>query len=499
MSFTAYLREGVSVANNFHNRFNSTYQQDQAIAIHASHQYKGTVTHSEQKAQVSKRVLDQAVEVLTVTDDIRNPQLQFWTQRSVQSLRVGVSGLVVATSGVAGVAAAKTCLVGTAAVAGPVAAGAVVILGIALAILGFYRKSQANEQFEAWKDPLATYQAQRQRSGTLGFSYVFSHHLKNTIVHPEECRQLWNEWSDYLMPLYQDIQVGKANSAETVKRVKDFFESNPLDADAMEYAFANLAPAPQNIQDLAKFYQEMKLAYSDVRARAQIERNKIAQEEKKLLQRNEANRDAWLAPAKAVRDLMKQDALQKKENDVKALKVQLNQNLQSIKDQCIVKKLNSQTRDELIAAAQQAYNNHPIVIKANQEYEAKCRKYQLLYEVASAPINLTFDNKKRDINDWAQRQTQKVNKQENKQISYFVQDVQGVAKAYVNTTAYNRAQAVKDPQDLLYPQLDGLYIDLNTAYTIPPAYDPALQASDVNQFYQQIYVQQVPSAPPMDD
>lgn len=496
MGFAAYLREGVEIANNAFNRFDGIYQQDQAKAIQASHQYQGTVTHQEIQGQVSKRIVDNAVEVLTVTDDIRAPKLDFWNQRSVQSLGLGISGLGFTAGGAAGAAAAKTFIVGgTAAVATPVAGVAVAVLGVAIAILGFYRYSQANEQYVAWQDPMAAHRAQRQRTDIEGFSYVFSHQLKGRLIHPEECRQLWFNWCDRDMPNYQQVNPERCYSPETVKQIKQFFKHNPLDVAAMEYAFTGVAPAPLNIQSLSTFFNQVKSAYSDVRAKAERERTKIDVERRRLIRQNEANREAWLAPAKLVRDSMNDEAYQRKLSQVKPYAATRDQKLHEIKQRFAKQEINLEEKNQQEAQAERIYTSHPAVIQAEEEYRSKSRKYQLLYDIASAPINAKFDGKGREIEAWAARQTDKVNRREDKQISHFARDVQGIAHAYVNAANYNRGQDELEAQEQLYPKLD-LFNDLNQAYVLPQ--NPGVNAVELGQFMDQIYKQPTPSAPPLD-
>lgn len=495
MSFIAYLKQGIQVGDNSYNRFNSIYPQDRAIALRASHQYEGKVTSQETRDQLSERILDQAIEVFTVTDEVRAPKLDFWKRRSVQSFRLGISGLGLTVGGTGSAIAAYSLLAGTLAVAIPVAGGALAVTGVALAILGFYRSSQAEDQSQAWTDPLVAYQAHRQKALLVGFPHVLAHHLKGSLVHPEESLQLWREWSYREMSSYQQMPVESFPSSEVIGRIKKFFQNNPLAAEAMHYAFDGVASVPQNIQDLSRFYEQMKASYSNVRAEAAKARRKIEEERGQLIRQNEANRQAWLAPAQLVRESMKSEAHQQKWRAIQPFKNDLDRIITDINRRFSKGELDVQQKNNEMAKAQHNYHHHPIVRAAEQEYQAKCRKYELLYQLAAAPIHLKFDHDKRKIENWAENEIRKINEKENKEIGYFAKDVQGVAQAFVDRTNYNRMQEQMMQQEGLYPHLEP-FTDWNTAYP-RPAFNPELTEVELNQFYSQIYQQRLPSAPPL--
>jgi hypothetical protein len=498
MSFITYIKEGIGLANHAYDRFNPIYTQDQAKAITASYEYNGNVTASEITDTQSRRVLDKAIEIISVSDQMRAPKIAFWEKRSAQSLKLGIAAVGLSFAGTAAGIAAGTLLAETVAIVAVVAAVAVVVAGVALTILSLYRRSQANGQYAAWQDPLQGYQVQRRQTQFRGFSHVFENGLKGTLIHPEENRQLWINWSNSFMPLYQQIRGEHSQFPDSINKIKQFFQNNPLDAAAMKYAFEGVEPAPENIQDLSVFYNQMKSAYSFVRDEAEKARNKIKGEKRELIRNNESQREAWLAPAKFVKEMMVEQARNEKSMVTKPFEVALDNSLAEIHRRFARKEISLEEKNKLNSIARNDYHHHHLIIKSEHEYQMKVRKYQLLYELATAPINLKFDHNNNKIEKWAQKEIKKIYKKEDQKISHFAHDVQGVAQSYINMTTYNKRQEEKEQQERLYPDLE-LFTNLNEAYVRPPAYNPELSASEVTHFFNQISLQPQPSAPGLFD
>jgi hypothetical protein len=498
MGFISYLREGVNIANQEHRRCNPIYQKDQAQVIgRATYQYDGKITSQEKNDRVYKCILDGTVEVLTVTNEVRSRQLDFWKQYKVYSLNFGISGLVLAAAGTISGIATKTLLVGSLVVPTPVIGAAIAVVGVAFAILGFHRRKQAHKQYLAWQDPLPAYQAQRRQAGEIGFSHVFSHQLKGTLIHPNECHQLWEIWSQHTMSSYQGISVSHRYSPEVVPSIKKFFNSNPLDSQAIAYAFNNVKPVPQHIQDLSQFYQDVKRSYSDVRAKATSIKEEIRSEEAQLINKNEIERAVWLAPAQFVRDLWKQKAKDRQLEKIRLYHNAYQQQLYHIGH----RRISSQEKREAENKAYHDYNQQPAVQEANREYDLECNRYDILYNIAVTPIHNKFNHNRGRIKNWADWQVRRINQQEDQQISDFAQDVREIAQAYRNVSVYNRSQEQMSRQERLYPDLNFVksFTNLNEAYSQPqPAPQPAAYSyEELNLFYHEIHqYKPKPSAPP---
>jgi len=491
MSFTNFLINGINVADNSYNRFNHSFPQDKATVLSPTYEYKGAITRSEDSGNVFKRTLDNAVQVTTVTNHTRDAKLNFWDKRSFQSLILGIGGTAL---GIAGTAAAAL----TASAATPIASVAVAVGGIALAILSFNRRHQANEQYKAWQDPIAKYQELRAKTLSGGFYHVYSHKLKNSLIHPQECRELYIDWAKTTMPKYQKLGVKNGYATPVTEDIKEFFKSNPLDADIVKYAFENVARPPEFVGRLSSFYTDLKIDYSGVRNKATVSKNKLYSEKQHLINKNESQRQAWLAPAKISRNMMISNAKNEKSRQTQTQKLIFRNTIEQINRRFSNQRITQVTQNEknqAIAAAKRNYDNKSIVSRARQDYRSKCIKYQCLYEIAAAPINLHFNNNDQKIKEWANYEIQKVNKKENRQINSFAGDVEGIAKAYVNASHYERIQTNRDDREHLYPQLPTFY-NYQEAYRMPSANDSRYNAVDMNQFYGHIYQQPVPSVLP---
>ncbi len=292
MNFINFLREGIKVDQNNHNRSNPKFTQDKATAKKASHNYFGQLVHHKQ--EIEKRVswIDDAIEILSVSTAVRNQNLEFWKSKKLKSLAFGAVQTAVALAGAGLIVGAN------AAAAGVVSMGiggiALLTMGMALAVLGLYRAHQANEQVKAWKDPIMKYSYIRKQIGVHGFQYIQRNpYLKGTFIHPTEVEKKWSEWSKNFFEKF----TNQVNSSQ----INQFFVQNPLAPKTHHCAFAT--GTPENLQfadQLSQTYKTIKTSYKKVTALATKQRNEISDRKYHLLDENEKNRVIALQPAKRV-------------------------------------------------------------------------------------------------------------------------------------------------------------------------------------------------------
>jgi hypothetical protein len=445
MGIFSYLIHGVDLASNTYNRLSSAYPRDEIRPIAASHDYQGVVTNQETLDTTSKRILDFAVEIISVNDETRTLMIKFWKTRSAQCLGLGIGGTGLAVAGFVGAVVAGIMLSGTVGLAVGVSLSlvAAAIASIVLSILGFHRMDQADKQRQAWQDPLPAYQAQRQKTQTEGFSHAFYNDLKGTLIHSEECHQLWVDWSNDEMFLYQQIQPDQNHTPDVLGKINRFFSHNPLDSDVMDYVFEGNRQPPKHIQDLRKTYQQIKASYSNIRSATQNKRGLFSGKKERLLSENEAKRAASLAPAVLFRDGMIAEANHQQTKEIRNIQNTYHQTLDQINQRFPNGSVSCEElveKRKQIAEAEKAYGNNPIVFNANRDCRMKCDQAQLTYDSVAKPVNLNFDNLKRQIEEWAAGQIQKVNEGEDDQVSHFAKDVQGLAEAFVDEKVYIPSQ-----------------------------------------------------------
>jgi hypothetical protein len=445
MGIFSYLIHGVDLASNTYNRLSPVYPLDEIRPIAASHDYQGIVTSEETLDTTSKRVLDFAIEIISVSDEPRTLMIKFWKTRSAQCLGLGIGGMGLAVAGFVGAVVAGIMLSGTLGLAVGVSLSlvAAAIASIVLSILGFHRMDQADKQRQAWQDPLPAYQAQRQKTQTEGFSHVFYENLKGTLIHSEECQQLWVDWSNQEMGLYQQIQLDQSHSPDVLGKINRFFSHNPLDSDVMDYVFEENRQPPKHIQDLRKTYQQIKASYSNIRSATQNKKSLFYQEKERLLSENETKREASLAPALLFKNQTLAETSHQHTEEIREIQNTLQQTLDQINQRFPYGRVSCEElveKRKQIAEAEKAYENNPIVLDANRNYHIKCHEAKLTYDAVAKPINLKFDNLKREIEERAADQIQKVNEGEDGQVSHFAKDVQGLAEAFVDEKVYIPSQ-----------------------------------------------------------
>ena len=513
MSLISYLRYGVDVDNSRYNRFNIDYAQDKAEAIMPTNCYKGTVSLQSHNANQAKQLLDQAVMITTVSDNIRGPVLHFWQKRSVQSLKLGIAGIALMIG--SGVAAAAHCVTtlpinaetlpndaealsidvealpideGTLHLAA-IGIVAVIITSLCVTILSFYRKKQADNQYNAWQNPLNTYQNQRRQVGNEGFVYAYSNNLNGKIVHPKECNKLWMDWSNTFMKFYQDIQ------SQSVQRIKDFFKMNPLQNKVMNYAHTN-SMIPSYVTTLNRLYLQLEQSFNNLLTNTAEAINKINEKKSQLIQNNENQRNIWLAPAKAVRNYKIKKANEELENSIQSLKSRRDSQLESIKEN---RELTKEQKAQAVIRVSKGYEDDPIVKEASRKCESTINDYNSLYTLATLPIELKFDNNKQKFVDDASRLIKRQQEIGNQQIGGYAINIRNIAQAFIKRRDYDGIQEQQSPVEYFNEEQPPSYSSLQEAYGEPPSYNEAMgmgiDQAALNNFYRAIHEQPLPSAP----
>lgn len=495
MNFINFLKEGIKVDGNDHNRFNLKFTQDKATAERISHHYSGKVRFIED-ATVSVRWIDQAIEVLSVTTEERQTNLNFWKTKKTSSLIFGAVQTAAALIGIglmvgAGVVTAGAIPMGVAGVA-------LLITGVSLGILGFVRANQANNQIQAWQDPIEKYCHMRRQIGIQGFPYVQANNLKGTLAHPEEVAKIWIDWSQNFF--------NKFSGSLNIDEIKQFFDQNPLNPSAHAYAFqtVNIPQHLRHTEQLSQTFNIAKTSYEEVRSLANEQKNAVSDRKNKLLDENEKNRQRALAPAKMTRDFfmtkIQTELAQKTEKPKEQLKLaveEIEKQYKGKNDQDTPKKQrilykgkNDQEiqKRQRINSAYNDYNQNQTVKVALNDFNKSKSKYEFIYNLAVLPINALFDGKTKEIKEWASAQINQINAQENQGISNFSYVVNQIAQAFDSCQTYHYSYQDAN-QIALYPTL--AIPSYEQYYEHPRAYNPAWQNDGVNansyaEFFQEL-------------
>lgn len=477
MSFINFLRHGVQVDNNHHNRFNDDFPQDKAVAMKHTCEFNGKVIQTEDAEKVSICWIDGSVEVTSVSSALRQPNLKFWEDKKVNALvfagiqtalTVGGAGLMVGAS-VATAGAIPMAVAGV----------ALVVTGLSLAVLGLVRANQASKQIKAWQDPTAKFSQMRQQIGIQDFLYIIDNGLKGTLVHPEEVKQQWIKWADSFFSQY--------TNAPSVNHIKQFFELNPFGATYC-YAWGDTHSLPKTIEHievLNSTFCQAKRKYKTLRNSADKQRKDIHNRKKELLDNNEKNRQAALKPAQMLRDYYYNQAESTFKEAVKVHQAELTIKINKIKND--PKKV--QEAQKLIADANNDFKKHPAVVKAQADLTESRTLYTALYQLAIMPIKSIFDSKNAEINQWSASQIKRITTEENQGIIGFSNIVSEISKSYLEgkTCDYSPYQS---NQTVAYPNVETP--DFDRFYAQPPAYNPAWAANGVNENHYHQFFQKLP-------
>lgn len=467
----------------------------------ATFQYNGTSQEISGQDALGHYIIDNAIEVTCPKDC--DKKAQFWEKKKVRCLQFSGTIAVVAAAGVY-------------LAAGPYIATAIGVAGLALAILGLVRAYQAKAQVKAWENPVTTIAKQRHEVGQKGpdsFVCLYQNKLKGTALHESEVQQIWLDWSkSYFAPSYS------SSSSDTVKK---FFTNNPLDTDIFNYADEHRG-AMEPYKALQKEYTGVKSAYTDVREMANARREAISLREEKHLSINQGHWDLALAPLNLVLASSLRDAEAKYEMAIQMQKLHLEKAIRELQAPRNPSNLavaagghnrapvrdagprnvamgghRAPVRDagpsdvvmgedipRRTAELERAFNESHVVKNARSERDSAKAKYNLIYALASAPVNIYFEGKKREIQQHAAAQRSEVTQRENNQIAEFAPAVEGIRQAFNNQTAYTFLQTFTNFKEMPEPSAPPIEIGN------PPPYNPAVMngvdAASYNAFIGQI-------------
>eukprot|EP01102_Stenamoeba_stenopodia_P017397 TRINITY_DN6222_c0_g1_i2.p1 TRINITY_DN6222_c0_g1~~TRINITY_DN6222_c0_g1_i2.p1 ORF type:complete len:605 (-),score=113.77 TRINITY_DN6222_c0_g1_i2:23-1837(-) len=241
-----------------------------------SYRYEGKITFRSEDGSV--RIMDDVVEIKTLSDARRNDLQAHWTKLQKQSSTIGCGLLLLGGvmflnstgSGFGNLLRRFNVISSPQYTSDPsieldddqqleppqsannsffswLAIGASLFCGMG----SLFRSWQARNEHLAWTDDMTEIQNTRRRCGELsteggGFYYVHSQDLKGRYVSQEEAGHLWNESFIELLNRYDSLQNQIEHQFDFVRTAREqhefvslFFANCPLWSHQVEYAFSN--------------------------------------------------------------------------------------------------------------------------------------------------------------------------------------------------------------------------------------------------------------------
>jgi hypothetical protein len=298
MSYINFLGCGAQGNQTTYRR--DSYKPDTVQSIGTSHSYKGnTVIQVPQSKTVKEVVIDQAVKVTTVADQVRSDAQELWSGLRTGCLSTFSFTLIVAIGG--GVAAT---LVG---VFMPILWPVALAVGIvALIILGFSiwnlcRGIEAKGELNEWEDPLPDFQQKRREIEQKGFYPAYSSNYLGKYVSQEELGKLWFVSMDKWNENYEnDLKFDHLK----VSNNREFMEQCPLKKGAMDYTFGISTKDDTEemalLRGLSSKYGALKGQYDTIRQQTESLKSKIREEKRSKLLENDHWLNQSLAPYEAL-------------------------------------------------------------------------------------------------------------------------------------------------------------------------------------------------------
>lgn len=213
--------------------FRKNHLTDTTECLQGKGQFKGEITSTVTDTDKKTVIIDEAVKVITVTDEVRKKAVQNLegAKNNCQSLanKFRITNLTLSVT--AGVLTAAGAIISVAFPALIPVAFALFVIAIAVLGIGSfikYRQDQANNQATIlrhekarWADPVLNIQEQRQQVATLGFSYAQT--LRGKLVSTAELKQLFKVEVQNFKRLFDDSQ--QLSNAHKLRRINEFFSS----------------------------------------------------------------------------------------------------------------------------------------------------------------------------------------------------------------------------------------------------------------------------------
>lgn len=421
-------------------RRNPMYPQDMVKAIRPTHKYGGQITQSSSKppssecSTTSVRIIDDAVAFESVDDKTRQAALDFFTSseqrvshekeihesQMCRGITKAVCGLGIGVSAGYGLLASSLLPLP---VAGPVIAG-----GVALAILGIRQMthtqhvideiqedlSSLKQEQDQWYDQIDEIIKHRQRAGREGFEYVFTSDLKNTSIHPEEVRALWQRDFTKLLSNHSPIDTVFSDDLLGIERLEYAWEGRPLP----ELEIAGKKLSPSLLIAMTTRYQECSIAYQNFKQTIMNERAAVNTTRAALLDAISAMRSRWILPALQLyqNGLKEADLLYKNSSEALTREKDLAideykkafhyvvKNPADSEETAYKSRLDSLCRDAIDAVQGEYSSNFGTITQAHERDRRMCG---FLYDQAELVVDHFFDQRVRQLDsEVAQAQNQ---------------------------------------------------------------------------------------------
>jgi len=240
-----------------------------------------------------------------------------------------------------------------------------------------------------------------------GFFYVFNNQYKNSIVHPAEVKELWNEAFRSLLANHSSIDK--------------IYSENLLGDAAMSYAFSNDPLTTVTVQGRvvsAEALQTIKMEYSIWRqnykkaaAGHTIELNALGAQKSHILHGVNARREQWLQPARRMHRLSLQEAdslyknslrpfITEKEHAIRVARQKYSYSIRDPHDQTEVAHKGQLDRllSDAIARINREFSEHPDIRDIELSYQRDKVMCNFLLEHSEKVVNGFFDNQVRQLN-----------------------------------------------------------------------------------------------------
>lgn len=421
---------------NIFNRNHPQYPKDEVQLLQPTYQYLGEIKDLQSKQfNSNNRIVDGAIIIKSVDSRTRQTALEYFTshaslaskerQARASERAKGISATILGASFLA--ASPFLPILGVALLAG----GAGLATGAA-GINLWHRSKQAltglnsnmnvlqNER-EQWNDPADIIIKQRRRVGLEGFQYVFNNDLKNTIVHPEEVRDLWIRDVNKIfknpidpVQIFNNDIFGKAR----------FEYACPLDRHFLPAHIGERTLSLEDLTQTANLYQKSHEAFQTFEKAIASEFTAIKNRRTEMANEISSLRTQWLIPAEKMHQLGSLEIENLHKSELNALAEQRDLEIASIRrdfhyvvrDPANLEEVNYKSHlDTLcrnaIEAARQSFQTHPVVISIQRAYEKDRRMNTLLYNQSKLVVDNFFDQRLRQLDKEVAMAKQKVEQQ----------------------------------------------------------------------------------------
>lgn len=473
MSFSSFIKNGVSFNSNL---LRSQYDPDQFQEVAPSFSYKGECVVTQSMGNKTVYRMDNAIEITTFSEELQRINENCWRVLQNKCLTVGSVSLLL------GICSGTAAALEAASVA-PLIALAVLCSGVAIFV--FYRAHEAFTERKNWASKLPQYAEQRQACDPHreGFLFAKNHDLKGKIVTTAETQSLWFEaWKK----LTEKRTSTSLTSEETkAKFVDQFFHQNPIGKPEVHYAFdeSNL----QNPREPARLYQRSAInevsgqfaiyqtQYREIKSSFKKLKDKVNANRHQLLAKNDAAKDAYTLPFRALHKSYMKQIDQKRRNIVDPIREQKDQAIQKIQDSYrhIADPVRLKEKEQAIQEIDRKFNLDPSVKSAEQEFQAQKSKYDLMLTLALSPINNYFQRVADEINQKSDEAIENLKRDEFSSLSRLISAVD------LLISEFNRCDTSHDIPSL-YPDISSLMEP--SAFIVLPSAPPMDEMVDSADF-----------------